>query len=575
MNRLKLWLFALLVLGAAGLSLFALTADLRGRAIQILDQRLAAAAQRVTASQRALQGDAGSVAALAARDPALIHALAGDGSGRRRPRAAADDDVAESAAQRAARAAVAAAEAELGVSLPQGARFTAAQRGWIEARADDPAADGATVAFLRDALGGTPRRGFLRAGGGLSWGAAVPSGDGVLAVFVPVDAAWVASVAAGSGVDLSIAAPGLPPVSSVASGAEALAKAAGAGPGAPRDAGLLAPVKVDAGGVDLGERQLLRASAPAHRVLGLPLPDVKEGVVALSVPTQPLLAPVVELQWRGLVTIALGALLALLFGLLVRPSSPSTDLPAELLAAAERIDHGDFQARAPALAGRLGTIASALNRAAAAVAPALEPSPAASAPLTSTLAPPPDAATAEPSWVPSRAAASAAPEEPSSPAPDRAEATGAEPGAVAPLEPPRAAPEPAPVAPSPAMGLSPTLRFDVAALRGGAPEAPSSPAPSAREPSSPSPAELLQAAARAAPAEDLAGEEEHWREVFREFMRVRAECGESTQGLAYERLRAKLESNRAALMAKYGCRTVRFQVYVKEGKTALKATPVR
>ena len=129
MNRLKLWLFALLVLGAAGLSLFALTADLRGRAIQILDQRLAAAAQRVTASQRALQGDAGSVAALAARDPALIHALAGDGSGRRRPRAAADDDVAESAAQRAARAAVAAAEAELGVSLPQGARFTAAQRG--------------------------------------------------------------------------------------------------------------------------------------------------------------------------------------------------------------------------------------------------------------------------------------------------------------------------------------------------------------------------------------------------------------------------------------------------------------
>ena len=177
--------------------------------------------------------------------------------------------------------------------------------------------------------------------------------------------------------------------------------------------------------------------------------------------------------------------------------------------------------------------------------------------------------------MPSRAAASAAPEEPSSPAPDRAEATGAEPGAVAPLEPPRAAPEPAPVAPSPAMGLSPTLRFDVAALRGGAPEAPSSPAPSAREPSSPSPAELLQAAARAAPAEDLAGEEEHWREVFREFMRVRAECGESTQGLAYERLRAKLESNRAALMAKYGCRTVRFQVYVKEGKTALKATPVR
>src|SRR5512144_1826291 len=163
MNRLKLWLFALLVLGAAGLSLFALTGALRSRALLILDGRLAAATQRVAASQRALQGEAGAVAALASRDPALIHALADDGSGRRRARAAAaGDDAAESAAQRAARAAVAAAEAELGVSLPQGARFTAAQRGWIEARAEDPAADGATVEFLREALGGTPRRGFVR-----------------------------------------------------------------------------------------------------------------------------------------------------------------------------------------------------------------------------------------------------------------------------------------------------------------------------------------------------------------------------------------------------------------------------
>ena len=78
-----------------------------------------------------------------------------------------------------------------------------------------------------------------------------------------------------------------------------------------------------------------------------------------------------------------------------------------------------------------------------------------------------------------------------------------------------------------------------------------------------------------APIDGVATEEDHWREVFREFMRVRAECGEPTQGLTYERLRAKLASNRDALMAKYGCRTVRFQVYVKDGKTALKATPVR
>src|SRR5512146_3504084 len=184
MNRLKLWLFALLVIGAAGLSLLAVTADLGGRAIQVLDARLVAASARVTASQRSLQGDAGAVAALAVRDPALIHALADEGRARR-PRTAGDA-AQEGATQQVARAAVAAAEAELGVTLPQGAGFTASQRGWLEARAEDPEADAATVAFLRAALGGHPRRGFLRAGGGLAYGVAVPAGAGVLGVFVPV-----------------------------------------------------------------------------------------------------------------------------------------------------------------------------------------------------------------------------------------------------------------------------------------------------------------------------------------------------------------------------------------------------
>ena len=37
--------------------------------------------------------------------------------------------------------------------------------------------------------------------------------------------------------------------------------------------------------------------------------------------------------------------------------------------------------------------------------------------------------------------------------------------------------------------------------------------------------------------------------------------------------RAKLAKNRDALTQKYACRTVRFQVYVKNGKAALKALP--
>jgi hypothetical protein len=77
----------------------------------------------------------------------------------------------------------------------------------------------------------------------------------------------------------------------------------------------------------------------------------------------------------------------------------------------------------------------------------------------------------------------------------------------------------------------------------------------------------------AAPGPD--DEQAHWQQVFQDFVRTRAECGEPSEGLTFERFRQKLESNKATLVAKYQCKTVRFQVYVKDGKAALKATPVR
>lgn len=70
-------------------------------------------------------------------------------------------------------------------------------------------------------------------------------------------------------------------------------------------------------------------------------------------------------------------------------------------------------------------------------------------------------------------------------------------------------------------------------------------------------------------------DESHFKEVFRDFLSIRAQCGEPSDGLTYERFAAKLRKNRDQLIEKYNCRTVRFQVYVKEGKAALKATPVR
>ncbi|MSP15984.1 MAG: hypothetical protein EXR73_05125 [Myxococcales bacterium] len=65
------------------------------------------------------------------------------------------------------------------------------------------------------------------------------------------------------------------------------------------------------------------------------------------------------------------------------------------------------------------------------------------------------------------------------------------------------------------------------------------------------------------------------RQLFADFLALKRSCGEPTEGLTYERFDTKVRTNRDALIAKHGCKTVRFQVYVKDGKAALKATPVR
>jgi hypothetical protein len=70
-------------------------------------------------------------------------------------------------------------------------------------------------------------------------------------------------------------------------------------------------------------------------------------------------------------------------------------------------------------------------------------------------------------------------------------------------------------------------------------------------------------------------EEQHFQDVFREFVATRNECGEPNDGLTYDKFVAKLRKNKEQLVQKYACKTVRFQVYVKEGKAALKATPVK
>ena len=93
-----------------------------------------------------------------------------------------------------------------------------------------------------------------------------------------------------------------------------------------------------------------------------------------------------------------------------------------------------------------------------------------------------------------------------------------------------------------------------------------------------SPTEALLRAARevsqVAPNPAEAALEEEFRQVYRDFIETKQACGESTEGITFDKFSGKLRSNRQQLITRYACKTVKFQVYVKDGKAALKATPV-
>jgi hypothetical protein len=82
-------------------------------------------------------------------------------------------------------------------------------------------------------------------------------------------------------------------------------------------------------------------------------------------------------------------------------------------------------------------------------------------------------------------------------------------------------------------------------------------------------------ATRVVPYDEHEEEEAHFKHVFDDFIEAKRTCGESLAGLTQAKFLQKLRDNKAALVEKHGCRTVRFSVYIKDGKAALKATPVR
>jgi hypothetical protein len=66
-----------------------------------------------------------------------------------------------------------------------------------------------------------------------------------------------------------------------------------------------------------------------------------------------------------------------------------------------------------------------------------------------------------------------------------------------------------------------------------------------------------------------------WRGIFEEFLRVKGECGEPVESLTYEKFEGTLRKNRDAIVSRHGVERVKFTVYVKDGKAALKASPIR
>ena len=561
-NRLKLWLYMALFAVAGALNLFGLTSDLAARALRGADDGLQVGAAHLRDAERLMASEAAAITGLAVKNAELLETLFatpprnGQAAKKKGKAVPAGEDSTESDArwaanEAAARAAVGEAAAKLGITLPPSAFWAVANQEWLKKRMpaalQDPQRREA-AAFLRDAAAGTPRRGYARVNDGLWYGVAYPAGEGAaLVLFLPLDLAWAKGQALASGVDVTLDV-GTPQLVTTARPelAQRLARSATATPKVPVSEGTVPPVLLEQ--PFKARVPVLFVKAPAARALAVPLTGLAKGFLILSVPTVSYFSDLARYQWTLLTILIALLVVGLLLGVLVK-TEVLPQVPATLVAAASKIERGDFSARAPEFVGALGTVAGALNKAAAAAEAGAE-----------------RLATGNPFAPGSAGQKFNLPAEPSftfPPPGGPALANGLEPA-------------PAPDAREGAGRLTST-GFSISALEAAPPPEPMlSPEPMPPPPATPlrpTATALFQAATPPAAAEE--SDEEHWRAIHAEFLRIRAQCGESTEGLGYERFRPKLEKNRQQLVEKHGCRTVRFSVYVKEGKAALRATPVK
>ncbi|MDW8361602.1 MAG: MXAN_5187 C-terminal domain-containing protein [Myxococcales bacterium] len=67
-------------------------------------------------------------------------------------------------------------------------------------------------------------------------------------------------------------------------------------------------------------------------------------------------------------------------------------------------------------------------------------------------------------------------------------------------------------------------------------------------------------------------EERYFREIYEQFLATKRQCGESVAGLTFDKFAQTLRKNKEQIAARHGAAEVRFTVYVKDGKAALRAT---
>lgn len=78
------------------------------------------------------------------------------------------------------------------------------------------------------------------------------------------------------------------------------------------------------------------------------------------------------------------------------------------------------------------------------------------------------------------------------------------------------------------------------------------------------------------PGADLGGNAElaEWQAVYQDFVSLKQQCGEIVDGFSYDKFEQTLKKKNEELITRHGAKRVKFSVYVKEGKAALKASPI-